>query len=139
MSAAVESRSFRVSSDEVAAMDSWVEQVTAQWGESERTAFRARLCIAELAANVVEHGIARSGDGRIVVTLRRLGDGVGVEFQDSCEPFDPTVEAVVASAASIESVSPGGRGLMLIRAYANNISYSNDGGCNRTILKIKSV
>jgi len=135
---AVESRTFRVSTDDVGAIDSWIEQVAAQWGESERTVFRARLCIAELAANVVEHGIARSDRDRIVVTLRHLGDGIGVEFLDSCGPFDPTVAAVAAGAASIESVSDGGRGLMLVRAYAHDISYSNDGTCNRITLKIKS-
>jgi anti-sigma regulatory factor (Ser/Thr protein kinase) len=136
---AVESRTFRVNSDDVGAIDSWVEQVALQWGQSQRTVFRARLCVAELAANVVEHGVARSGDDRIVVTLRRFGDGIGVEFLDSCAPFDPTAAIGAVENATIESLSPSGRGLMLIRSYAKDIAYCNDGTCNRTTLKIKSA
>jgi hypothetical protein len=92
VNAAVETRTFGVSSEEVGAIDNWVEQVGLRWGESERTVFRARLCIAELAANV----------------------------------------------ASIESASERGRGLLLIHAYARDLSYCNDGTCNRVMLKVNS-
>jgi anti-sigma regulatory factor (Ser/Thr protein kinase) len=136
---AVESRTFGVSVADVGVIDSWIEQVALQWGESERTVFRTRLCVAELAANVVEHGIARSGDDRIVVTLRHIGDGIGVEFLDSRGPFDPTAAAIAKRTASGESESLGGRGLMLLRAYAKDIAYSNDGTCNRVSLKINSA
>jgi anti-sigma regulatory factor (Ser/Thr protein kinase) len=136
---AVESRTFGVSVADVGAIDSWIERVALQWGESERTVFRTRLCVAELAANVVEHGIARCDDDRIVVTLRHIGDGIGVEFQDSCGPFDPTAAAVATKAAPGESEGLGGRGLMLLRAYAKDLAYSNDGTGNRVILKINSA
>jgi anti-sigma regulatory factor (Ser/Thr protein kinase) len=139
VNAAVETRTFGVSSDDVAAIDSWVEQVATQWGESERTVFRTRLCIAELAGNVLEHGIARSGDNHIVVTLRHFSDGIGVEFLDSCSPFDPTGEIVVGNTATIESMRPDGRGLMLVRAYAKDLAYCNDGARNRVTLKINST
>jgi hypothetical protein len=46
---------------------------------------------------------------------------------------------VAANAASIESASPGGRGLMLVRSYAEDISYCNDGTHNRVALTIKSA
>jgi anti-sigma regulatory factor (Ser/Thr protein kinase) len=141
---AVERKTFGVSADDVGAIDRWVEGIAAQWGESERTVFRTRVCIAELAANVLEHGIARSGDDRIMVTLQQFGDGIGIEFLDSRGAFDPTANAVAAKASpskasSIETVSPGGFGLMLVRAYGSDIAYSNDGICNRITLKIKSV
>jgi anti-sigma regulatory factor (Ser/Thr protein kinase) len=141
---AVERKTFGVSADDVGAIDRWVEEVAAQWGESERTAFRARVCIAELAANVLEHGIARSGDDRIMVTLHQFGDGIGVEFQDSRGAFDPTANAVAAKASSIETTSietasASGFGLMLVRAYGSDIAYSNDGTCNRITLKIRSA
>jgi len=139
VNAALETRTFGVSSDEVVAIDSWVVQVATQWGESERTVFRTRLCIAELAANVLEHGLSRSGDDHIVVTLRHFCDGIGVEFLDSCGPFDPTGEIAATNAASIESLRPGGWGLMLLRAYAKDLSYCNDGACNRVTLKINSA
>ena len=144
MNVAVERKTFGVSAAEVGAIDRWVEEVAARWGESERTAFRARLCIAELAANVLEHGIARPGDDRIIVTLHQCGDGIGIEFLDSRGPYDPTADAAAAGAGpikatSIEAASPSGYGLMLVRAYGSDIAYSNDGGRNRITLKIKSA
>jgi anti-sigma regulatory factor (Ser/Thr protein kinase) len=139
VNAAVERRTFGVSADEVAAIDSWVEQVATQWGESPRTVFRTRICIAELAANVLEHGLSRSGDHHIVVTLRHLRDGIGVELLDSCPLFDPTGKIAVANAATIEALRPGGWGLRLVRAYANDLSYCNDDARNRVSLKINSA
>jgi anti-sigma regulatory factor (Ser/Thr protein kinase) len=138
VTAAVESRTFGVTSAEVAAIDIWVAEVASQWGESERTVFRTRLCIAELAANVLEHGVARASEDCIAVTLRHLGDGIAVEFQDSRRAFDPTAELVAPDGASIESASVGGRGLLLLRAYAGDIAYHNDGARNRVTLKIKA-
>jgi hypothetical protein len=39
-----------VSSDEIGAIDRWVEKVGVQRGQSQRIVFRTRLCIAELSA-----------------------------------------------------------------------------------------
>jgi serine/threonine-protein kinase RsbW len=138
VNAAVATRTFGVSSHDVVAIDGWVEQVATQWGESERTVFRTRLCVAELAGNVLEHG-APSGHDHIAVTLRHLGDGIGVEFIDCCTPFDPTGEIESGHEISIETLRPGGRGLRLLRAYARDLSYCHDGGRNRVTLKISSA
>ncbi len=134
-----ERRTFGRSPDRVGALDAWVEQVAAHWGKTQGTAFRTRLCIAELAANVVEHGIARSSDDKMVVALYQYHDGIGIEFLDSCAPFDPTQDTVKTKVESIESMDPGGRGLMLLRAYAENLAYRNDGTCNCVTMKIKSA
>src|SRR5262245_58103904 len=85
----METRQFGMSGSEVAAIDSWLETVGTRWGASERAIFGARLCVAELAANALEHGRARADADHIVVTLRRLGGGIDVEFLDSRAPFDP--------------------------------------------------
>jgi anti-sigma regulatory factor (Ser/Thr protein kinase) len=132
---AAQTRTFGVSADDITAIDSWVETVTAHWGESKRTVFGARLCIAELACNVLEHGIVKSGSDHIIVTIRHLADGIGVEFMDSRAAFDPTAKVSATASAS----KGGGRGLRLLHAYANELSYCNDGTYNRVKLKIKSV
>ena len=119
MEAAVETRTFGINVDEVTAIDRWVEQVGAEWDQSERTIFGTRLCLAELAANVLEHGVAKPGADHIVVTLHRCRDGIGVEFLDSRAAFDPTSEIVAKTPAPTGSAAEGGRGLMLVRAYAD--------------------
>lgn len=135
---AVQTRTFGVSTGDIGAIDSWVETVAAQWGKSERAVFGARLCIAELAANVLEHGGARSSDDHIIVTICRLDDGIGIEFLDSREAFDPTAKAVATKSTSTKSAGVGGLGLMLLQAGADDLTYCNDGTYNRVKLKIKS-
>ncbi len=131
-----QSRSFGTSLNEVGAIDDWIEGVGRQWGESERTMFRVRLCIAELAANVLEHGIPQAGDDRIAVTLRRAEGGIDVEFADTRTPFDPTGASLAARSETLGSAAPGGRGLMLIKAYTTEFRYRRDGDYNRMTLSI---
>jgi anti-sigma regulatory factor (Ser/Thr protein kinase) len=132
--AGVQIRTFQVSLEEVSDIDDWVESVAAESGANERAAFMARLCIAELAANVLEHSVPRSSSDHIVITIKRLADGIGIEFLDSRAAFDPTSKPLAGSDPS----NGGGRGLMLLQAYADELTYTNDGSYNRIKFKIKS-
>jgi anti-sigma regulatory factor (Ser/Thr protein kinase) len=132
---AVETRTFGVSQKDATVLDDWVEDVGRQWDMSARAVFGARLCIAELVNNVIEHGRARHEDDHVVVTLSRYDRGFGVEFMDTRGQFDPTV-SIPRPKDLTESI--GGRGLMLIRAFAGELGYRYDGRYNRTILKIAS-
>ena len=137
MSGAAQIRTFGISVGEVTAIDDWIEQIAARWSINERAAYNARLCVAELAANVVEHGCASSGESdHIVVTLRQTADGVEIEFLDSSRPFDPTRRAAETKFPPSEA---GGLGLMLLHAYAKELNYVNDGIYNRVRFKIASA
>jgi anti-sigma regulatory factor (Ser/Thr protein kinase) len=131
----IERGTFGVTLDQVTAMDAWVERTVQQWGLSERAIFYARLCIAELAANLLEHGVARLPDDQIVLRIGRFRDGIGVEFLDSRESFDPTIP----QEASTASQNEGGRGLVLLRAYARDLTYISGPNCNRTTFKISAA
>jgi anti-sigma regulatory factor (Ser/Thr protein kinase) len=131
-----ETRRFDVTVEAVSALDEWVKNVGLKWGKSERTVFATRLCIAELAGNVVEHGTSMSASDHIIVTLRCRRDGIGVEFLDSRGAFDPTSDDFCTSPSSSKSMAAGGRGLMLVHAYAKNVSYFNDGTYNHVELEI---
>ena len=134
--AITETRTFAIDSGEVGRADDWIEIVGKQWGASQQTIFGARLCVAELMANVVEHGLAKPDSGRITVTLVRHDRAIGIEFLDPCARFDPTIISTPAPASSIELATIGGRGLMLVHAYAKEIAYRHDNDVNRTTLLI---
>ena len=149
-----ETRTFGVCPGDIAAIDDWIEEVGRTWSASASAVFAARLCVAELAANVAEHGITGCGDGRIIVTLRRCDDGIGIEFMDNGGAFNPALAAAAAAAAAapggrsvvppggpsdVASAAVGGRGLVLVRAFAHDLAYRHDGRCNRVTLKIKSA
>jgi len=135
-----ERRTFGVSSGEIGALDDWIEAVGARWGASHQTVFGARLCVAELAANVLEHGIekADSGPDQITVTLDRYDDELKIEFIDTRGPFDPTSEVAAAPTVNLESVDPRGRGLLLLQACARDLCYSRNGICNPVTFRIVS-
>lgn len=134
----VETRTFDVTVRDLGLIDDWIERVGTRWHASERIVFGARLCVAELAANVFEHGVATSGRDQITVTLRHCTKGMGVEFVDSRTPFDPTRHVAAETATSVASLEVGGRGLRLLHAYAAELAYRNDGACNRVTFKVKS-
>jgi serine/threonine-protein kinase RsbW len=135
----VETRVFGVSRDDVAAIDDWLEQIGARWGVDKRTVFGARLCIAELAANTLEHGVAIAGEDRIIVTVRWRLFGLELEFLDSRAPFDPTAKPATLREGTLESADARGRGLALIHSYADKLTYAHDGTYNRVGLTINSA
>jgi anti-sigma regulatory factor (Ser/Thr protein kinase) len=136
--APAETRTFGISASEIGAIDCWVEAVGGRWGTSQRTVFAARLCIAELAANVFEHGAAKVDPDQITVTLSRCGDGIRIEFVDTRGPFDPTSDVAAKPTADLDAVAPRGHGLGLLHAYADELSYRHNGMSNIVSMKIKS-
>jgi serine/threonine-protein kinase RsbW len=135
---ATETRTLAINAREVAALDDWIEMVGERWDLSQRTVLRARLCVAELATNVIEHAAPRSSD-RISVTLRWLDDGIGVEIVDTCAPFDPTEFVAAPMPDRIADVPPGGRGLTLLRSFSRKLSYRNSDGRNHVSIEIAAA
>ena len=134
---AAETLTFEAEPKEVERIDAWIETTGRRWGADQKTIFGARLCVAELFANVIEHAGAKSGHDRIIVTLARRGEGIGIEFLDTCAPFDPTAFAIAQKPDTIDAIAANGRGLMLIRAYAREFTYRHDGTYNRVTLVIE--
>ena len=121
-----ETRAFRVQAAEICDIDRWVEELGIQWGIPERTVLRARICIAEIAANVLEHGATHPDGDQIVITLRNRAPSLEIEIADSGNAFNPSTPPETASAGPIESTTAGGRGLRLLHSYASAMDYKRD-------------
>lgn len=132
---ATQTRTFAADPGAVAAVDEWLGVVGEEWALGEKTVFAARLCVAELFANVLEHGKA-TPDDRVTITLLRHPDGLGVTFADTSAPFDPTAAVPPEQAQSIEAATIAGRGLMLVRNYASDMVYRRDAAGNHLSFKI---
>jgi anti-sigma regulatory factor (Ser/Thr protein kinase) len=131
-----QTRVFPVTAQEIAATDEWLEQIGKRWGIPERTAFGVRICVAEIAANVLEQGAAGRRSVELGVTLRRRGAGLDLEIRDSGPPFDPTAVTERPLPETIEDAEIGGVGLRLIRSYASAMTYRHDGVCNHLRLHL---
>lgn len=129
--AAAETRSFIATADGISELDGWIERIGASWRVPGDVVFRARVCVAEVAANLLEHGRASPDGDHITVALRQEGTGLEIELTDTGRAFDPTAPA--AGTASPDGL--GGRGLRLLHAYAAAMSYHREAG--RNILRLR--
>lgn len=130
----MQKRAFAANQQSVGAMDDWVAQIAREAGLDDRTAFAARLCIAELANNVIQHGLVMQDD-KITLTIHPTSESLEIEFEDTARAFDPTI--ISARPAHSEAYE-GGRGLMLIKSYASDLSYWHDGRSNHVKLTFQS-
>jgi len=127
---------FRATAEGIAAADAWVDEIGRSLGIPERTAFGARLCVAEIAANVLEHGPSPREAVELGVTLCRRESGLDIEITDWGAPFDPTAVSERPLPQSLDKAEIGGLGLRLVRSYASDITYRHDGVCNRLKLHV---
>jgi anti-sigma regulatory factor (Ser/Thr protein kinase) len=128
---AAETRAYIATPDRTSDIDRWIEDVGAKWHLAEDVVFRARVCVAEVAANLMEHGRLRSDGDDIRITLRPCGPDIELDISDSGREFDPTTPA----AATLAVDTFGGRGLRLLHAYATTMSYRREGG--RNVLRLR--
>jgi anti-sigma regulatory factor (Ser/Thr protein kinase) len=134
---AAETQAFHASAADIGEMDRWVEELGVRWGIAERTVFRARVCIAEIAANVLEHGATRPDGDQIIITLRDQAPAVEVEIADTGRAFNPVTPPAEAEAAGAQS--DGGRGLQLLRSYASAIDYKRERDRNILLFRVLAV
>jgi anti-sigma regulatory factor (Ser/Thr protein kinase) len=132
--AAAETRSFMATLTGIPAIDGWIEDIAAKWDDlAADVLFRARVCVAEIAANVLEHGCVHPGRDEIRIALRRRGPAIEIEISDTGREFDPT-KPIAARSADADAAR--GRGLRLMQAYASAMTYRREGGRNVLLLRV---
>ncbi len=96
-------------------------------GVDEPDRVRFETAVAEVAANIAEHGAA-SGAARVTLRLSSSHDRIQAVFEDDGAPV--AAEAEQPPAVDAER----GRGLLLARAAVDRFSYERDGTTNRWVL-----
>ncbi len=130
--AAAETCSIIATPDGICALDGWIERIGASWRLPGDVVFRARVCVAEVAANLMEHGCTNHEGEPMAVSLRPDASALELELRDSGRAFDPTEPT--GATASAEAV--GGRGLRLLHAYAAAMRYRREVGQNVLSLRV---
>lgn len=101
----------------------------------ERARARLAVVVEELVSNAARHGI---GDGAIAIELTlTVGErGIAVVLEDDGVAFDPTEDRDFTGP---DAATGGGVGLALVRAWANTLRYTREGGRNRIELVLRVV
>ena len=94
-------------------------------GVDERDRIRFEIAVAEVAANIAEHG---AGAARVSLRLSSSPDRIQAVFEDDGAPVEARPEQPPAGDAE------RGRGLLLARAAVDRFSYERDGTTNRWVL-----
>jgi serine/threonine-protein kinase RsbW len=128
--------------DDMAALWSWVESIAAQYAISADTVFGIHLCLEEAVSNVIRHGYGGRPGNTLTVDCS-LSDGHELLFtvEDQAPAFDPITAPLIEDQPAISPMDylrPGGRGILLMRNFANKLAYerlenSNGGGNRLTI------
>jgi serine/threonine-protein kinase RsbW len=104
-------------------------------GFPDQDTFGVRLALEEALVNAVTHGHGNDPTKRVVVRYQVVPEYALVEVEDQGPGFDPLQVPDPTAPENLER--PGGRGLLLMRAYASWIRH-NERGNSVTLCKYPS-
>ena len=93
--------------------------------------FAIRLALEEALANAVKHGNRYDRAKRITVSAEVDAERTAITVVDEGEGFDPGVIPDPTADENLEK--PGGRGIMLMRAYMDEVAFNERGNEVRMI------
>ena len=105
-------------------------------GLDENSLSRLRLCLYELGANTVEHGIFDGVRPEVRVSLVVGEDCIVTKYSDNAEIFSTLKGKRIDVAEKIIRRSKRGLGLFLLNNMTEGLSYERDSSWNRTNLII---
>lgn len=116
---------------EIARAADWLAEAAGKLALGSSITLALRLCLEEALANVVTHAFPEGGEHAISLHFEISPVAVTLAIEDGGLPFDPTAAPEPAVNDGIERATIGGRGLTLIRSYADRVDYAWRDGRNR--------
>lgn len=131
---------IRATVDDMRPASAWLEQSCETWGVPTPEVLRLDLCLNEVLANVVAHG----GDGalrcpvslRLEVIVDDQTHRASVTVQDGGTAFDATASPQKPRPLTLAEAEPGGLGLLMMREYADELSYRRNADQNELTFSV---
>jgi len=103
----------------------WAEAFAVDHGLAEKTRFAMHLCIEEALANVVLHGYRNEPGHRIGIQPSVSGGWLFLAIEDEAPPFAPAQSngPRPGGPTDLETLEPGGNGILLMRRFAGSVNY----------------
>lgn len=89
----------------------------------ETMAWKLRVALDEIVANIVMHGAAAGDGGALDVWFQRQDDVVRVVIEDDGPPFNPLLRPDPDVTAPLEAREPGGLGIALVKSLMDAVRY----------------
>jgi len=103
---------------------------------SPRDVFGVRLALEEALVNAIKHGNGMDPEKRVHISCEISREQVKIEIEDEGEGFVPSEVDDPTEDENLDR--PGGRGIMLMRAFMSVIAY-NEIGNRVTLIKEREV
>ncbi|MFU8861688.1 MAG: ATP-binding protein [Cyclonatronaceae bacterium] len=111
--------------DSLAELEQFVDKITKHAGLDDDTASRFQLVMSEACTNAIMHGNKMDETKKVIIASEVFDHKIVVTVQDQGEGFDP--DSVPDPLATDNLLKTSGRGVYLIRQYADKVSYSQKG------------
>jgi len=116
---------------EVAGPQNAIVQAAEDHGFGPSQIFAIKLSLEEAITNAIKHGNQLDESKQVTIDYEVTDDQVFVEIRDEGGGFTP--EAVPDPTRPENLERPCGRGVMLMKAYMTEVSFSPNGNCVRMI------
>lgn len=139
--AATVEHAFAAELSQIGPASSWVSHACKRLDVAEEAVARLDICVNEVLANILSHGGAGALAAPIRLYLcveRGLEDGAAtLTISDRGVPFDATRCQVRPAAGTLADAQPGGLGVVMLRANADDLAYSYHEGENRLGITVR--
>lgn len=124
--------------EELGRATAWIEDLAMRDGWPERPLFKLQLGLEEALANVINHGfpVGLQANPSIRLSYRYSAEMIWLAVSDNGVAFDPSSSDLAPLATSVETASPGGHGIRLMRHLLDEFSYCQIDGDNRLIMGV---
>jgi anti-sigma regulatory factor (Ser/Thr protein kinase) len=121
--------------DDMALLWPWIEALAVEYAIPADTVFGVHLCLEEAISNVIRHGYDGQPGNRITVDCASpSAHEVVFTIEDQAAPFDPVSGSLIEdqpATSPMDYLRPGGRGILLMRKFADTLAYERLASGNR--------
>lgn len=136
----VDALSVSADPNEVRRASAWLERICLERGVSAEQTSRLDLCLNETLANIIAHGgpTARSSPVHLQFRFHRKpgANEAELSISDTGIAFDPVAFQPKPSPQTLSETEPGDLGLIMMRSYADDVSYRYSEGRNQLTFRI---
>jgi len=120
-------------------LEHWVHSLAGKFAWPPSLVHRIDLCLTELVTNVISYGYPDRRAGQISVRLWAHAGQIVVRVDDDGTAFDPTSHVLRGLPASLEEATDDGRGIRLVRHFADDVHYLRAGAGNQLTLTFRDA
>jgi anti-sigma regulatory factor (Ser/Thr protein kinase) len=129
---------IQASTGQLPRLEHWVAQLSAQFLLSPPLVHRIDLCLTELVSNVIQYGYPGGKAGTVRIGFWRQPEQIVIRIEDDGSPFDPSSYVPAELPGSLDQATPGGRGIRLVRHFADELHHRRSAATNQLTLVFRT-